>query len=176
MRILKKHIITAMLLAFAGIQLSVAQGTVGQPTRAPGLQVVDYEGLRPYLEKENDTTYIINFWATWCAPCIRELPHFQKLHDEYIDDKIRVILVSLDAERDIESKVIPFIEKRKLTPKVIVLSDPASNVWIDKIEPSWSGAIPVTIFYNRYKRLFFEKEFTYDELEEALNQLDPDVK
>lgn len=137
------------------------------------LSVVTYDQLEPLLETRNDTLYIVNFWATWCAPCIKELPYFQQVHDNYKDEKVRVILVSLDFERQIQSRVIPFIEKNKLTPQVIVLNDPASNVWINKVNPAWSGAIPATLFYNKDKKLFFEKEFTYDEIEQIINQFNP---
>lgn len=139
------------------------------------VRVVDFNGLKPLLEKSNDTTYIINFWATWCAPCIKELPYFQQIHDKYATKKVKVLMVSLDFERQIGSRLIPFIKKHKVTPEVIVLSDPASNEWINKIDPSWSGSIPATLFYNKDKRIFFEKEFTYAEIEEALEQLNPEV-
>ncbi len=139
----------------------------------PTIKVLDFNGLKPYLEKENDTTYIINFWATWCAPCIKELPHFQKINDEYADKKLKVLLVSLDFERQIESRLMPFIRKHKVTPEVIVLSDPDSNGWIDKVDQSWSGSIPATIFYNKDKRMFFEKEFTYAEIKGVLEKMNP---
>lgn len=145
------------------------------PVDTPVIRVVDFKGLLPLLEKSNDTTYIINFWATWCAPCIKELPYFQKIHEQNANKPVKVLLVSLDFERQIESRLIPFIKKHKVTPEVIVLSDPASNVWINEIDPSWSGSIPATIFYNKDKRLFFEKEFTYAEIEEVLKQLNPEV-
>jgi thiol-disulfide isomerase/thioredoxin len=132
---------------------------------------VDYAGLEPMLSKQNDTTYIVNFWATWCAPCIKELPYFQQVHDSYKDKKVKVLLVSLDFERQIQSRLLPFIEKNKITPEVVVLNDPASNVWIDKVDPSWSGAIPATLFIKNDKRLFFEKEFTLEEIEKVINQL-----
>ncbi len=137
------------------------------------IRVVDFAGLQPLLEKSNDTTYIVNFWATWCAPCLKELPYFQQIHEKYSDQKVKVFLVSLDFERQIETRLKPFIEKNKLTPEVIVLNDPKSNIWIDKVDPSWSGAIPATLFFNNSNRLFFEKEFTYNEIEAILKQLNP---
>ncbi len=138
------------------------------------IKVVDFNGLKPYLEKGNDTTYIINFWATWCAPCIKELPYFQQINDEFADKKLKVLLVSLDFERQIESRLIPFIKKHKVTPEVIVLSDPDSNAWINKVDQSWSGSIPATIFYNKDQRMFFEKEFTYAEIRSILELFDSD--
>src|SRR5688572_595506 len=58
--------------------------------------VYSYEAFKPFLNADNDTTYIVNFWATWCKPCVEELPHFEQLYQEYKDKKVRLILVSLD--------------------------------------------------------------------------------
>jgi thiol-disulfide isomerase/thioredoxin len=150
-----------------------AQDNNQKKVTTPEIRVVDFAGLQPLLEKSNDTTYVVNFWATWCAPCIKELPYFQRIHEKYTDKKVKVFLVSLDFERQIETRLKPFIEKNKLTPEVIVLNDPKSNIWIDKIDPTWSGAIPATLFFNSSNRLFFEKEFTYNEIEAILKQLNP---
>jgi thiol-disulfide isomerase/thioredoxin len=139
------------------------------------IPVVDYEGLKPLLEKHNDTIYIVNFWATWCGPCIKELPYFQQIHDKYRDQKIKVILVSLDFYKQIESRLLPFIIKNKVTPQIVLLNDPASNKWIDKIDADWSGGLPATMFYNRDKRLFYEKEFTLEEIEETIRVLQSDT-
>jgi thiol-disulfide isomerase/thioredoxin len=139
-----------------------------QESEKVNVPVLDYNAFEPYLNQKNDTLYIINFWATWCAPCIKELPYFQRIHDEYLNRKVKVLLVSLDFERQLENRVKPFIIKNSLTPQVILLSDPDANKWIDKVDSSWSGAIPATVFYRNDKRLFFEQEFTYEELEEIV--------
>lgn len=135
------------------------------------IEVVDFDGFKPYLEKNNDTLYIINFWATWCAPCIKELPYFQRIHNDYADGKVKVLLVSLDFKRQLESRVIPFIEKNKVTAEVILLSDPDSNKWINKVDTSWSGSIPATVFRKGKRQVFFEKEFTNQELEQVVKSM-----
>lgn len=145
--------------------------TYAQDNELGDIPVVNFEQLQPLLEKQNDTTYIINFWATWCAPCIKEMPAFQKIHDEYIDQKIKVILVSLDFEREINNKLKPYLKKQNITPEVIVLSDPASDIWINKVDSKWTGSIPATLVYNRIKRFFIERELTYDDIENILDQL-----
>lgn len=169
-----KYLILVIVSAIISMT-ATAQNTPVDKTVA-GIRVVNYAGLKPLLEKKNDTTYIVNFWATWCAPCIKELPYFQAIHDKFRDQKVKVLLVSLDFERQIESKLVPFIKKNKLTPEVVVLSDPASNEWIDKIDPSWSGAIPVTLFITKNERRFYEKEFTYDEIERIIFELNPQLR
>lgn len=167
-KIVNHHILLLLLSLLLNPFLAIQQGTAQNTTRVTGnnkLKIVDFSGIESIINQKSDTTYIINFWATWCAPCIKELPHFQKIHDKYSNQKIRVLLISLDFEKQVESKVVPFIRKNKLTPEVIVLNDPKSHIWIDKVDKSWSGAIPATLFINNKKRAFYEKEFEYNELE-----------
>ncbi|KAF0202251.1 MAG: hypothetical protein FD170_1977 [Bacteroidetes bacterium] len=137
---------------------------------AQEIAVVDFTQLQPLLDKRNDTTYVVNFWATWCLPCIKEMPYFQQIHENFSDRKVKVILVSLDFEKQIKSRLIPFIEKNRLTAEVILLNDPDANSWIDKVNPKWSGALPATVIYNKNFQGFYEQSFTYNELEQIINQ------
>ncbi|MBL4650406.1 MAG: TlpA family protein disulfide reductase [Aureispira sp.] len=134
------------------------------------VNLYSYDVFKRYLEAKNDTIYVVNFWATWCKPCVEELPSFEALYQNYKDKKVRLILVSLDFEKEIESKLIPFMDKHKLKGEVLVLKQKGMNNWIDKIDPSWSGALPATIIYNKDKRAFFEQSFDYKELEERLQE------
>lgn len=134
------------------------------------LEIYDYEGLQKYLTTDSDTTFVINFWATWCAPCIKELPYFEDMQTNYADKKVEVILVSLDFPNKYDSNLKPFIKDHKLKSKVVALNDTDSNSWIPKISEAWSGAIPATLIYNKNKRQFYEKSFTYDELETEVKQ------
>lgn len=129
----------------------------------------EYDGLEYFLTKNNDTTYVVNFWATWCVPCVEELPYFEKLNEEYKDEKVKVLLVSLDMHKMIESRLLPFIKERKLKSDIVVLRDPDADSWIRKIDTAWSGAIPATVIYKGDKRNFYEKSFTYEELVKELN-------
>ena len=136
---------------------------------ARAIEIYNFRDLEPLLNKSNDTTYVIHFWATWCVPCLKELPEFNKFADKHSQQKIKIILVSLDFPRHIDNKLIPFIEKHKITSKVIVLDDPNQNYWINKVSPDWSGAIPATLIYkNQFKR-FYEKSLTYEELVSIIN-------
>lgn len=128
----------------------------------------DFKSLEPMLKRQNDTIYIVNFWATWCKPCVAELPNFEKLQAEYKKQKVKVLLVSLDLSKQVESNLIPFIKRKKIQSKVVHLKDPDMNAWINKVDASWSGAIPATIIYKGDKRIFYEQSFTYDELKSAL--------
>lgn len=134
------------------------------------LDVYNFEGFESFLSRKDDKTYVINFWATWCAPCIKELPYFEIVNKKYSGNNVEVILVSLDFPKQYEKKLIPFIEKKKLESKVIALDDPKMNDWIPKIDEDWSGAIPATIIYNKDKSQFYERSFNLEELENELKQ------
>lgn len=134
--------------------------------------VRDFSGLEHLLHFENDSTYVINFWATWCKPCVAELPYFEQLWEDYRKEKFKVILISLDFPQQIEKKLIPFLQKHQLESEVWVLDDSDANTWINKVSPEWSGAIPATLVYNRNQREFREQSFeTYEELNEIVKPL-----
>ena len=127
-----------------------------------------FEELEKRISIENDTTYVVNFWATWCAPCVKELPYFEKANELFKEEKVKIILVNLDFPRHIESRLLPFIEKHQLRSEVPILDDPDANSWINKIDPNWDGDIPVTIIHNRHKKVFFNQAFNEEELIEII--------
>lgn len=131
---------------------------------------LNYEGLEPYLNKKDDTVYVINFWATWCKPCIEELPYFEKLLENYKDKKVKVLLISLDMPTQLDKRLIPYVKEHQLKAQVILLNDPDQNNWIPKIDPHWDGAIPATLIYNKEYRRFYAKSFNYSELEKTVKQ------
>ena len=136
-----------------------------------GQNIKAYESFDAYahlLNKKNDTTYVINFWATWCAPCVKEMPAFVKLQETYEDQKLKIILTSMDFGRNVDQRVNAFIEKHNISSKVVILDDPDSNSWIGKVNPKWTGGIPATLIYNKKKRLFFEREFSFQEINDII--------
>lgn len=134
------------------------------------LDVYDYDGLEPLINKADKNIHIVNFWATWCAPCVKELPYFETINANYKDKGVDVLLVSLDFPQTYDSKLKPFIIKKNLKSKVIALDDTNQNRWIPAIDQSWTGALPATIIYNSTKRHFYERSFTQEELEKELKQ------
>lgn len=127
-----------------------------------------FDDFEKAIIKEDDNIYVINFWATWCAPCVKELPHFEKLNTE--NKKVKVILVSLDSRKDLEKKLLPFIERKKITAEVVMLSDKDYNSWLPKIDKEWSGSIPATLIIQGKNRLFAEREFeNFTQLNDYVN-------
>lgn len=134
------------------------------------IPVYDFNSFRPLLEMDNDTTYVINFWATWCKPCVAELPAFERVNREYEGQAFRVILVSIDYKEKLEKQVRPFILKKGLKSQVILLDDPDVNAWINAVDTNWSGVIPATLIYKGRQRSFTEGSLSYEELKSQLDQ------
>ncbi len=121
--------------------------------------ILTFEQLKPFLTTESDTVFIINFWATWCAPCVAELPFFEKLTTDLEGKKAKVILVSLDFKSQIKTKLLPFLKKKRLQSEVLVLVESNPNAWIPKVHEEWSGSIPATLIFDKNKRQFYEQNF-----------------
>jgi len=142
-------------------------------TSSSGQQVKvyrDFDEFAPLLQMENDTTYVVNFWATWCKPCVEEMPGFQELDKEFGGKKFKMILVSLDFESSLKSKVLSFIQEHNINAEVVLLDAPGQNRWIDRVNKNWSGAIPITIIYNTDFYFFREGTITYNELNKIITK------
>ena len=139
--------------------------------RGQSIKQIGSDELEALSSLDNDTTYVVNFWATWCSPCVKEIGYFEELHRNPPAEDLKVILVSLDFPNTIERRVIPFLEEKEITAAVYLMTDLDYNSWIERIDPDWSGAIPATLMYNGRNRLFLEKELSRDELFKHVKQM-----
>lgn len=104
-----------------------------------------------------DTFYVVNFWATWCGPCIKELPQFTKLSEQLTDKPVKILLVSLDFKEAYPKKLAAFVAKKKLQHEVVWLNETNANEFIPKIDDRWQGSIPATMLY--YKKMEYTNLF-----------------
>ena len=102
------------------------------------------------INNDSDTTYVVNFWATWCKPCVAELPEFEKLHLDAKDNnrKTKVLLVSMDFVEELDKNLKDFLAKNKYTCEIVLLDEINGNDFINKISEKWSGAIPATLIFK----------------------------
>jgi thiol-disulfide isomerase/thioredoxin len=145
-----KFLFLFLFVTFSGVSQNV-----------PVIKVTD---LEKRVKNNSDTTYIVNFWATWCAPCVKELPDFDSINAVYKTQKVKVLLVSMDFKEDLSSKLVPFITTKKIQSEVVLLDELNGNYFIPKVSNDWSGAIPATWILNGKKKTehFFEKKVDFN--------------
>jgi thiol-disulfide isomerase/thioredoxin len=125
------------------------------------------------LEKQiagSDSILVINFWATWCKPCLEELPYFHDIARTYRDRQLKLLLVSLDFKKDYPEQIRSFAKKNGYDSEIIWLDETDADQFCPVIDPTWSGAIPATLIINRRTgyRKFHEGKMKPDELESAI--------
>lgn len=156
------------LLSGAGLLMSFIQ----QPQQ-PDVPRIKIRDILNWKDAYSDTIYVINFWATWCKPCIEELPDLEKINAEFAAKKVKVILVSNDFKKDLNTKLLPFVKQKQLKSTVVFMDEPTPNDWINLVNESWSGSIPATLIVSKKKGYeeFYERSLSYEELKEMLGAL-----
>ncbi len=120
--------------------------------------------------QHSDTVFVVNFWATWCGPCVAELPEFNRIDSAFSKQPIKVLLVSLDFPEAWPVKLQEFLHKKQIRPEVLWLDESDANAFIPKISSTWSGAIPATLFSFKAKNTneFHEGKLSYEFLNEHI--------
>jgi len=130
-------------------------------------KVIKFEEYENIINKKDDVLYVVNFWATWCGPCVREIPDFMEVNNQLAGrSDFKMLLISLDSKSDLSEEVLPFLIKNNITADVYLLDDnKRMNFWMPRVDRGWSGSIPATIFYKNKKKLHFvEQQLHKDEL------------
>lgn len=128
------------------------------------------------LEKiiaESKTPLIVNFWATWCMPCVEEIPYFLEEVKDHRKDSLTILLVSLDFKVTFPKGISSFATKRKINAPIVWLDETNADYFCPKIDAKWSGAIPATLFINNKTgyRKFVEAQISPVELKKQIMDL-----
>ena len=125
------------------------------------------------LIKNSKQPMIINFWATFCIPCIEEIPYFIQKTKEFEDQNVSLLLVSLDMEDYYPAKITNFASKHNFSAPLAWLKETDADLFCPRIDESWSGAIPATLFINNVTgyRKFFEDQLSEKQLEKEIQSM-----
>ncbi|WP_304236377.1 TlpA disulfide reductase family protein [Jiulongibacter sediminis] len=145
-------------------------GTISFCADAQEIKVIRFAELEQLISESKSKVTVVNFWATWCKPCLEEIPSFKTISEKYRLKDVNLLLVSLDFAKDVE-RVKAFATRKDIGNHVVLLNEPDYNSWIDKIDPKWSGALPATVLLTETGKEFYEKKFEGDELEKRVKTL-----
>jgi thiol-disulfide isomerase/thioredoxin len=123
--------------------------------------------------KESKTPLIVNFWATFCVPCLQEIPYFQELTQQYKSRNVSLIFVSLDLRDAYPTKVTEMAKKLKLIFPVVWLDETNADYFCPKIDTSWTGGMPSSLFVNNatgYHK-FFEDQLSREKLDKEIQEM-----
>lgn len=137
---------------------------------AQGIPVLKFSQLHQRLQPSSDSVYVVNFWATWCGPCVEELPVFNELARVYARKNVKFLLVSFDNPDSVLS-LSRFVAQQRLLPEVVVLDEPDFDSWIDQVSPKWQGALPATLILARGGREFLERQVKFEEMRAKLDKV-----
>jgi thiol-disulfide isomerase/thioredoxin len=140
--------------------------------QAQNARLIKLPELQKLMRNQEKRITVFNFWATWCGPCIKELPLFETLSKERKDVNVMLISMDLDLDPDPE-KVWKFVQRKKISSTVYILDERNPTDWIEKIDAAWTGALPATLIVNPMtgKRTFIEHELKSGELEKLIERI-----
>lgn len=139
------------------------------------VDIISFTDLEKRFDTDNDTLYIYNFWATWCAPCIKEMPYFEQIIEENADKKIKLVFVSMDFLKDLEDRVVPFVREKGIIAECVLLDEKELTMteWINRLSKDWEGEIPATLMIKGSAGIkeFYAREFTFNQLQAIVTPL-----
>lgn len=131
--------------------------------RVRNVEPIDVKGVEQLIHKREGRILFLNVWATWCKPCVEEFPDLVKLDSAYPDSVVDIVAVSVDYPDEMESKILPFLDRYGVSFKVYVADVKKQEDFINALNPAWSGAVPATFIFDAYgkRRAFLlgQKDF-----------------
>jgi thiol-disulfide isomerase/thioredoxin len=136
------------------------------------LSPIDESGYRAMLKSNSGHVTLVDFWATWCAPCRQEMPLLAKLAGRLRDKGLRLVTLSADDPEQAPA-AIAFLKKSGISEPAYLRRALDDDKFIASVEPNWSGALPALFLYNRQGKLVksFVGETEISAIEAAIKKI-----
>jgi thiol-disulfide isomerase/thioredoxin len=115
----------------------------------PSVQPVSFAEFQKVLAEHRGNVVVVNTWASWCAPCKKEMPELVKLGNAYAGKSVVLVLLSADDSEVVHSKVRPTLAELGVDFPTYLMNDSSDAAFINGLHPKWSGALPTTFVYDR---------------------------
>jgi thiol-disulfide isomerase/thioredoxin len=137
------------------------------------IPVVDENWIQNKIENRNGKILFVNFWATWCVPCVEEFPDLVRIYNEHKNSDFEFLSISVDLPSEIETKVKPFLNEQSAEFPVVVVEEKRSDEIINLINPEWSGAVPATVIYDEkgIRREFISEAKSFDAFHTSIERV-----
>ena len=136
------------------------------------VQMVRITDLQEYISR-SDHPLIVNFWATFCVPCNKEIPYFQSTVARYRSQRVELILVSLDLPDYYPARIDEFARKQGYTARLWWLNETDADYFCPRVDPRWSGGIPSSLFVDNktHYRRFFDRQLTEPQVDLEIKKM-----
>ena len=154
------------------LTLTMALLLAGTSPAQNKIEKIKITDLESYIAN-SDHPLIVNFWATFCVPCNYEIPYFQTWTDKYKDQKVELILVSLDLPNYFPEKIADFAKKSDYRARILWLNETDADYFCPKVDQRWSGGIPASLFINNktHYRRFFDRQLTEPQVDLEIKKM-----
>lgn len=138
----KKFLIALALIFFLSLNL------FAQSSKKIVVEDIDKSKLEKLIKNRKGKVLLLNIWASWCPPCKKEFPDLVKLAEKYKNSKVDIVGLSVDDRNDLQSEVIPFLQKNNVNFKIYIQNFKSVDELINFF-PKWEGAIPLTVIFDK---------------------------
>jgi len=163
-KIKKSHLLISVILLLILVHCG-GNPDEGNPNPGFDFNLPDLNGKIHSMRDFKGQILVVNFWATWCPPCLEEVPKLNDLHDRYKNKGVRVIGIALD--KDSLELVVPFVKENKIAYPIL-----AGNQQVLTDLKNFKG-VPTTFVFDRKGKIRkrFDGSFDLEQLEESLQLL-----
>ncbi len=128
------------------------------------LNTIDERGIRELAKNDSERLRLINVWATWCGPCIEELPELVTINRMYRKRRFETITISLDTA-DNRDQALRFLKEKHVAVKNYLFASDDRDKLAEALDPKWPGPLPYTVLIAPGGKVIYRKHDSFDPME-----------